>query len=152
MGKGPNPAELIGAAVQTEREASLFYRMMAEMASDNRARCKLLELSDDESSHATTLANLYHEMTGRGVGETTPGAAEGEPNLFDFQSRSPRDVLEFALGNEVAAVDLYQAQADSSEDPKVATIFRLLADTEREHAAYLRLQLSRLQEDAAQDH
>jgi len=152
MGEGPNPAELIGAAVQTEREASLFYRMMADMASDSGARDRLLALSEDESSHATTLANLYHEMTGRGVSETTPAPAEGEPSLFDFQTRSPRDVLEFALQNELAAIDLYQAQSEGAEDAKVATIFRLLADTEREHAAYLRLQLSRLQEDASQDH
>jgi rubrerythrin len=152
MGEGSNPAELIGAAVQTEREASLFYRMMADMAADSGAREQLLTLADDESSHATTLANLYHEMTGRGVGEATPGPAEGEPNLFDFQSRTPRDVLEFALQNELAAVDLYQTQSEAAEDPKVATIFRLLADTEREHAAYLRLQLSRLDEGAIQGH
>mgnify|MGYP001819369755 CR=1 FL=1 len=152
MGKGPNPAELIGAAVQTEREAALFYRMMADMASDTAVRNRLLTLADDESSHATTLANLYHEMTGRGVGQIAPGAAEGEPSLFDFQSRSPRDVLEFALQNELAAVDLYQAQSEEAEDSKVATIFRLLADTEREHAAYLRLQLSRLDEAATHDH
>jgi rubrerythrin len=151
MGKGPSPAELIGAAVQTESEAALFYRMMADMASDSGARDKLLTLADDESSHATTLANLYHEMTGRGVGETAPGSAEGDPNLLDFQSKSPRDVLEFALQNELAAIDLYQTQSESSEDPKVATIFRLLADTEREHAAYLRLQLSRLDQGATHD-
>ncbi len=152
MGLGPVAAELIVAAVQTEREAALFYRMMAEMASDSGVRGKLLELADDESSHATTLANLYYEMTGRGVPETTPGPAEGDPNLFDFQSRSQRDVLEFALHNELAAIDLYQTQSERSEDPKVATILRLLADSEREHAAYLRLQLSRLQEDTTQDH
>jgi rubrerythrin len=151
MGKGPVPAEVIVAAVQTEREASLFYRMMAEMASDSGVRCRLLELADDENSHATTLANLHYEMTGRGVPETTPGSAEGDPNLFDFQSRSQRDVLEFALHNELAAIDLYQTQAERSEDPKVATIFRLLADAEREHAAYLRLQLGRLDESATHD-
>ena len=151
MGTSARPAELIGAAVQTEREAALFYRMMADMASDDAARDRLLSLSEDESSHATTLANLYHEMTGRGITAAPPVAAEGDPSLFDFQSRSPRDVLEFALQNELAAIDLYQAQSESAEDAKVGTIFRLLADTEREHAAYLRLQLSRLDEGTSHD-
>ena len=151
MGEGPKPAELIGAAVQTEREASLFYRMMADMAQDSGARERLLELADDESSHATTLANLYSEMTGRGVAEAKPVSAEGDPDLFDFRSRSQRDVLEFALDNELAAIDLYQTQSEAAKDPKVATIFRLLADNEREHAAYLRLQLSRLDEGAERD-
>ena len=145
MGQGTNPAEVIVAAIQTEREASLFYRMMAELATDDSSRDRLSALADDETAHATTLAGLYHEMTGRGVTETAPASAEGAPSLFDFRSRSQRDVLEFALGNELAAVDLYQAESERTENAKVATIFRLLADTEREHAAYLRLQLDRLE-------
>jgi len=38
----------------------------------------------------------------------------------------------------------YQEQADAADSPRVATIFRLLADTEPDHAAYFRLQLRRL--------
>jgi len=150
MGKGPDPANVIVSAVQAEREAALFYRMMADMASDGPARDRLLELADDERSHATTLVNLHQEMTGRGVAETAAASAEGDPDLFDFRSRSQRDVLEFALQNELAAIETYQTASERSEDSRAATIFRLLADTEREHAAYLRLQLSRL--DGATTH
>ena len=77
MGQGTNPAEVIVAAIQTEREASLFYRMMAELATDDSSRDRLSALADDETAHATTLAGLYHEMTGRGVTETAPASAEG---------------------------------------------------------------------------
>jgi rubrerythrin len=53
-------------------------------------------------------------------------------------------VLEFALRNETRAADLYQSQADINEDPHFAKIFRMLAETERDHAAYMQLQLDRL--------
>jgi rubrerythrin len=138
------PAELIASAVQTEKEAALFYTMMADLTSDADARKMLLDLADDETSHATTLANLYFEMTGNGITESTTVQPEGEPNLFDFTTASRREALEFALRNESNAADLYQAQAESSDNPRVATIFRLLADTEREHAAYLQLQIDRM--------
>ena len=138
------PAELVASAVQTEREAAWFYKMMSEMTSDEEAKETLLTLSQDEASHATTLANLYFEITGLGITETTPTQAEGNPNLFDFPSASRRDALEFALKNENAAAGFYQNQADTVDNPRVATIFRILADTERDHAAYIELQIRRL--------
>ncbi len=138
------PAELIASAVQAEREAAWFYKMMAEMTSDNEAKDTLLTLAKDEASHATTLANLYYEITGLGITKKTTTRAEGDPNLFDFPSASRRDALEFALQNETSAFDLYQKQAGVTDNPRVATIFRMLADTERDHAAYIRLLLSRL--------
>jgi len=138
------PAELIASAVQTEREAAWFYKMMAEMTSDEEAKDMLLKLSKDEESHATTLTDLYYELTSRRITQPTTTHAEGDPNLFDTSTTSRRNALEFALQNEKNAVDLYQAQAGAANSPRVATIFRLLADTERDHAAYIQLQLSRL--------
>jgi len=138
------PAELVASAVQTEREAAWFYKMMAEMTSDEESKETLLTLSRDEASHAATLANLYFEISGLGITETTPTQAEGNPNLFDFPSSSRRDALEFALKNENTAAGFYQNQADTVDNPRIATIFRILADTERDHAAYLQLQISRL--------
>ena len=144
------PAELVASAVHTEREAAWFYKMMAEMTTNEEAKETLIALSDDEMSHATTLANLYFEITGRGITEKISKRAEGDPNLFDFPSASRRDALEFALKNETNAIDLYQKQATTTDNPRVATIFRILADTERDHAAYIRLLLSRL--DAENEH
>jgi len=138
------PAELIASAVQTEKEAAWFYRMIADMTSDDGAKDALLTIADDEESHARTLATLYAEITGRGIPTTPAKFAEGDPNLFDFPLTSRRRVFEFALQNETNAAELYQEQADAADNPRVATIFRLLADTERDHAAYFRLHISRL--------
>lgn len=139
-----SPPDLIAAAIQTEKEAAWFYEMMAEMTSDNEARDTLLVLAKDEASHAAALTNLYFEITGHGVLDPEPTRAEGHPNLFDFPSATRREVLEFALRNETRAADLYQSQADVNEDPHFAKIFRMLAETERDHAAYMQLQLDRL--------
>jgi len=138
------PAELVASAVQAEREAAWFYEMMAEMTSDVEAKDTLLSLARDETSHAATLANLYYEISGLGITEKTPTRAEGDPNLFDFPSASRRAALEFALKNEITAATFYQEQADTVDNPRIATIFRILADTERDHAAYIQLQISRL--------
>lgn len=138
------PAELIASAVQTEKEAAWYYRMIADMTSDDEAKNTLLTIADDEDSHAKTLTTLYAELTGRGLPARSAKFAEGDPNLFDFPLTSRRSVLEFAIQNETNAADFYQEQADAADSPRVATIFRLLADTERDHAAYFRLQLRRL--------
>jgi len=149
MTEPQTPAELIASAVQTEKEAALFYTMMADLTSNADVRAMLLDLADDETSHATTLANLYYEMTGNGITESTAVQPEGDPNLFDFQSASRRQALEFALRNESEAAAFYQNQAETSGNPRVATIFRILADTEHEHAAYLQLQIDRLDDPDA---
>ena len=142
---GPRtPAELFADAIQTEREASFFYKMMAEMTSDPEAHDALMTISADEASHAETLYGLYFELTGHGITESAPPRAEGEPDIFDFKATSRRDAFEFALRTEKSAADLYRSQAEESDDPKVATVFRLLAETEQDHASYMQLQLDRL--------
>lgn len=140
------PADLIAVAIEAEKKAAWFYSMMAEMTSEGTTKSTLKKLSSDESSHADTLLHLYFEITGHGITEPPSAAAEGEPDLFDFPSASHRAALEFALHNEVKAAQLYQSQADACDDPRQAKIFRQLAETELEHAAYMRLQLSRVHE------
>ena len=139
-----NPADLIAGAIEAEKKAAWFYRTMAEMTADGVARSTLESLADDETSHARTLAVLYAEITGHGVIESVSSAPEGEPKFFDFPSSSRRAALEFALKNEIKAADLYRSQAGASCDPQRESIFRQLAATELEHAAYLRTQLGRI--------
>lgn len=142
--KKPEPADLIAVAIEAEKKAAWFYSMMAEMTSEGATRETLTRLANDEYSHADTLKHLYFEITGHGISEPPAASAEGEPDLFDFPSASHRSALKFALQNEIKAAQLYQSQADACDNPHQAKIFRQLAETEREHAAYMRLQLSRI--------
>ena len=135
-------AALIAGAIQAEKKAAWFYRTLAGMTSDGVARTTLEGLADDETSHAAVLADLYFEITGRREIESASSAPEGEPSFFDFPSNSRRAALEFALRNEIKAADLYESQAVASDDPRRESIFRRLAATELEHAAYLRAQLA----------
>lgn len=138
-----DPADLIAGAIQAEEKAAWFYTTMANMTSDGVVRETLKGLADDEISHARTLTDLYVEITGHGVTESPSTAPEGEPNFFDFPSVSRRAALEFALQNEIKAANLYRSQAIACDDPRQTKIFRTLAETEIEHAAYIRLQLKR---------
>ncbi len=141
------PADIIAVAIEAEKKAAWFYTMMAKMTSEGTTKTTLEKLADDERSHADTLLHLYFEITGHGITEPSAAAAEGEPNLFDFPVASHRAALEFALQNEVKAANFYQSQAEACDDPRHAKIFRQLAETELEHAAYMRLQLSRVHEE-----
>ncbi|MEE4271889.1 MAG: ferritin family protein [Thermoanaerobaculales bacterium] len=142
------PADLIAIAIKAEEKAAWFYRMLAEMTSEEDSQQTLEQLAADEASHAETLKHLYFEITGHGILEPRTAAAEGEPNLFDFPSSSRRAALAFALKNEIKAAELYESQAADCDDPRRAGIFRQLAETEREHAAYMRLQLDRADKEA----
>jgi rubrerythrin len=137
------PADLIAVAIEAERKAAWFYKTMAEMTTDESVKETLNGLSNDESSHAETLTRLYIEITGHDVSEVPRAAVEGEPDPFDFPSASRRAALEFALKNEIKAEELYRSQAEVCGDSRQAEIFRRLAETENEHAAYLRHQLDR---------
>ena len=136
------PSDLIAGAIEAEKKAAWFYRTLAGMTSDKVARRTLEDLADDETSHAAVLTDLYLEITGCLEIESESSAPEGEPNFFDFPSTSRRAALEFALRNEIRAARLYESQAGVSEDPRRQSIFRRLAATELEHAAYLRTQLA----------
>jgi rubrerythrin len=135
------PAALLAGAIEAERKAAWFYRTLAGMTADGVARRTLEDLADDETSHAAVLTDLYLEITGCREIEPVSSAPEGEPNFYDFPSTSRRAALEFALRNEMRAARLYESQAGVSEDPRRESIFRRLAATELEHAAYLRTQL-----------
>jgi rubrerythrin len=136
-------ADLIAIAIEAERKAAWFYETMAKMASDAVVKMTLIDLSNDERSHAETLTRLYVEIAGHDLREHPEAAVEGGPDPFDFPSSSRRAALEFALKNEINAAELYQTQAETSDDPSRAEIFRRLAATEREHAAWVRIQLLR---------
>lgn len=142
----PQPADIVADAVRTERKTAWFYRMLAEMTSDEKTTETLLGIAEDEERHASTLTDLYADMTGLGITDDGLVKAEGDPNIFDFTEATPRDAMEFALKNEHKAITMYQSQADAADDPQSVAVFRMLAENEREHAAYLELQISRLEE------
>ena len=147
MRNSGTPADVVRSAIRAEEEAVIFYRMMADMSSDAIARARLLDLADDESSHARSLERLLAELTGRALVEPAATGPEGQPDLLDFSGRSEREVLEFALENELRAIALYVREAERSaaaDDASTAKMLRIMADAERGHAAYLRLQLERL--------
>jgi rubrerythrin len=74
-----------------------------------------------------------------------PTTAEGDPNLLDFAGSSQRQLLEHALAKELKAASLYDSQARAASDYQGQRLWRMLAETERGHAKYLRLQLKRLE-------
>jgi rubrerythrin len=75
---------------------------------------------------------------------------EGGGDLFELGTRSTAEALAYALSNELEAISLYERQAASTDDPKTASILQLLAETEREHAQYLQLQLDILKGEGRQ--
>jgi rubrerythrin len=58
MGVKPAAAEIVASAVAAEKEASLFYTMLAEVVSQADVAKRLKALAGDEANHARQLVDL----------------------------------------------------------------------------------------------
>jgi rubrerythrin len=132
--------QAIRNAAEVERAAARFYRMLAERASEPRARAFFEKFAEDEVAHAEAL-----EQEGRQLGsdfdthlpeaclrvvETTPGW-EAEETIDAEQA------FQIALEAEIHAALYYDTMADYTTG-EVAGFFAGLARTEEEHAEQLR--------------
>lgn len=138
-------AEIVAAAVRAEREAALFYSMLADMVGEPEVAERMRSLAADEEGHARDLVDLHVALTGRAPQSMAVPAPEGDLNLLDFGARTLRELLEHVLASEQRAASTYEYQAREAEDGSQERIWRMLAETERGHAQYLELQLARLE-------
>ncbi len=139
-------AEVVAVAVHAEREAALFYTMLADMVSEPEVAEHVRGLAADEKGHAQELVDLHVALTGSAPQPAPATPAEGDLNLLEFSTRSVRELYEHALAGELWAAATYEEQAKKAVDPGRQKMWSLLAATERGHAKYLRLQLDRLEE------
>ena len=104
-------------------------------------RSLLRVLAGAEERHKSGLAALYQDFGGtsedlRSVPDrcgTMEGGIAVEEGLQWAGGKAPDDVIEFLMGLETNALDLYLKVIGRVDDPKAKKVFAHLADEEREH-------------------
>ena len=122
-----------------------FYRCMAERAKDEDERQLYTRLMGFEDRHKARLLAEYRQAHGPEAmpGKSVAGIMEGGAKVEDFLTQAEvhlhgkRDILEFAMGLETQALDLYSRMAQKSTQQEVRALFLRLADEEKAHLIYL---------------
>ncbi len=131
--------ELVGFAVRKEIEAADFYRTMAERVDSVEIRDELSRLAKMEEGHRDKLERLN-------IGDTASGVLAGLGALKSANYETPgipgpdlsrRQLLEIAIGREVAAWKLYSDMASLVPESMMRQLLANLAAEETSHRQYL---------------
>ncbi len=126
-------------AIQGEIEARDFYAGVAERVTDPAVKKIFAQLSKEEDGHRHRLLTLKSDPTAKMEFQRVQdfGVAEEQdwPKLsFDMK---PAEALQLSIKKEQAAMEGYQAMANSTDSADLKKVFGELAEMERGHKAHL---------------
>jgi rubrerythrin len=132
-------------AYAMEQNLGELYGRLAEQVSRADLRSLLKTLAGYEDKHKERLLALYRELSGSSpdpaaLGEESARAfLEGGwtvPEILDSNRdtlQTEQDVIELAMMIETQALDLYLRWGEQSTPEESKTLYRKLADEERQH-------------------
>jgi rubrerythrin len=140
------PQELIGLAWKLEDGSGKFYLDAAAQIDDAETSALLNDLATAEKHHKESLVKLAHELfdTDEEDLRNTPVFMDNPDDVMEggikvsealawAEGKDAREVLEFTMGAEANAYDLYIKMLQKLEDEKARKIFTSLADEEKNH-------------------
>ncbi|MEY2193971.1 ferritin family protein [Neobacillus sp. BF23-41] len=113
-------------AINGEYNAINCYEKLANLASNEKEKSRILEIRQDESKHYQQFEQIYTRLTGR----------KPQPKISEECPRVYLNGLEFALQDEQTTVDFYMEVADGTSDPTIKEAFRRAAADEQNHAVW----------------
>jgi rubrerythrin len=116
----------IEKAINGEYSAIECYARLANMASNQKERERILEIRQDEVKHYQQFVRIYQSLTGR---PPQPKISEECPTVYEKG-------LEFAIEDEQKTVDFYLEISDTATDPFIKEAFRRAAADEQNHAVW----------------
>ena len=131
--------EILEVAASFEKSAWDFYSAMIPKVS-KRIRFLVEELAEEEQRHFNLftelsqredLAEQIHQQVNIPVSDTRFSDCIHLPDLGE--SPDDQSILQYALGREQAAMEQYQALAESAEAGPIQALFEFLAKEETEH-------------------
>ena len=121
-------------ALEAERAAESFYRLLAQSTSDADARKFLLKMANLEKAHAATIEQMGIELRAGKL----PAKADDNVELIetapDWAYRDDMELneaMELALENERHAALYYEAFADVTHDAVQAFFVEIVKDENR---------------------
>ena len=132
--------QAIKNAVEVERAGARFYQMLADKATDERARTFFQKLADDEVCHAEDLERQGRELGDQFdnvLSEACTRQVEQAPGWEHVEEITADQAFEIALEAENSAFLYYDSIADFATG-EVKAFLERLAKVEEGHAATLR--------------
>ncbi len=126
-------------AVESERASAKFYRALAALDLPAEVRVFFEEMAVQEDHHAAAIQKEGQRLVGDDLpkdADANVGAVETAPDWLVVETISAAQALQIALENEQKASLYYDAIADHCPEPE-ARFFRMLSETEEEHARKL---------------
>lgn len=137
-----NMEDLLLAAIKSEINANEVYTMLAEGVKNAFLKDKLSFLAEEEKKHEETIRRTFSEtFPGKEIvlPEETPVPL---PDIIIPNERGPlSQVLESAMGAEMAAHDYYTKLSDFFDNPNTKATLTYLAAMEKGH--YLLLEIEK---------
>ena len=137
--------QVLEFAIQEEQEAAAFYRALAAATEDARLKEILESFAREEQEHERKLNHvqidgpqqLSDSLRKKLVED--PGAPEAPELGMDY----PR-LLELVIAKEMAAVRMYAAMAEDSDDAEMQALLNGLAEEEARHREAFEKELAAL--------
>ncbi|MFN2443612.1 MAG: ferritin family protein [Thermoanaerobaculia bacterium] len=124
--------QVLREAIESEISSRIYYRLLAERASDAPARAKLLDLSERQILHRAKLERRYREL----VGQPPPEFPEPHVEIpHDLTSVDTARALRIALEHERESESNFRFLFERSTDPALTNLFSELAEMEWKHKA-----------------
>jgi rhodanese-related sulfurtransferase/rubrerythrin len=142
--------DILMLAWSMEEGTRRFYEKMEEMTTDADAANLFAKMKKAEVMHQRLIDKLFYEITGQSPGAEPPAyrshpAGSDEEQLMEGQmmvnevvswakDRTVEDVLEYCMGLEAIAYDLYFRLKGVYDEPEdVKTAYTSLAKEEKQH-------------------
>ena len=140
------PEELIALAWKLEDGSGKFYLDAAAQINDKETSTLLINLATAEEHHKESLVKLSHELfnTSEEALRSTPVLSDNSDDIMEggikvsdalkwAAGKNAQEVLEFTMGAEANAYDLYIKMEQKLKDIRAKKIFSVLAGEEKNH-------------------
>jgi len=139
--------EIIGYAIEKEKEAAAFYADAANQESFSGVKDMLLEMSDEEKKHQTMLESLgkKQEVVEKYKLKWIPDLKRSDYLVdIEYEKGMPyADLLRMAAKREEKALKMYNDLQAKAEDEEHIKVFKILCQEEAKH----KLKLESLYDD-----
>lgn len=139
-----NPLEIMKEAILLEKRGKSFYKKVAEQAQNKAVADFFKTMAEEEHKHIQILSRQFksYSQNKTFLPETHTGSDASNvssqvltPEIKENISAAGFEAaaISAAISMEERAVKLYSESAKTSPDPEAKTLYRWLADWERQH-------------------
>ena len=133
--------EIIGFAIEKEKDAAAFYTELAKQTSFSGVREFLEEMAQEEKKHQTMLENLENnkEELEKYTFKWIPDMKRSD-YMIDLKYKNGMiytDILRLGMKREEQALKMYNELQKKTNNPEHIKLFKMLCQEEAKHKLFL---------------